>query len=910
MREALTNLRLKCRALWRRRRLESDLEDELAFHLAMREEKNRQAGVTESARRSFGNPALVKEELRDQWTFPSIENLWRDLRYAGRMLRRSPGFTLVAILSLAIGIGGSTTTFSLVDAILLKSLPVRDPEQLRVVLSTGEGPYAYREGYRVKNRAGIWVSSPFPYSTYRQFLSNAPQFSDFVGFAWAPVTVIAGAASHYADAELVSGNFFTSLGVTALGGRTLTPEDDRSSAPPLAVISYRYWERHLGLDPEAVGRAILVNGRPVTVVGITPRAFLGLRPGSCPDLYLPISLASLFAPKWYRLDDEDNAWVEVMGRLRPGVGKQQALAALGAVMQRVAAAAQRKSPGTEGPWRPVLEDGAGGILPLRNSNSVFSGLLVLSSVVGIVLLIACANLANLLLARGASRRREIAVRLSIGAGRLRLIRQLLAESFLLAGVGAALGLMLAAPLAGLIVRVVGGDPALLNVYLDWRALLFTAGAALVTVLLFGLTPACRATRVDLTPALKDGPGGVAAGPRLQARASRLLIAGQVALSTVLLAGAGLFVRTLMNLSSVDPGFQTQRLLLFNVDGSLGGYQGDKLQRLYERIREKVEVIPGVQSATLSDYALISRSYSNIDMTISGYAPKDGKSPSPLVMRVGGRFFSTIGIPILLGRGLDDRDGAKAPKTGIVNETFARSYLAGRSPIGQYIWFGGGKNPPPTDRIEIVGVCRDAKYYTLRNETSPTVYLPYLQARDFNKGMTFELRTVIPPMAISSAVQHVVAEIDRSLPVAEMRTQEEQIRRTLGAERMFAGVVGSFGMIAALLAAIGLYGVMAYAVTRRTNEIGIRLALGAGRAGVQWMVLRDSLWMVAIGLAAGIPAALALTQVVRQNLYGIKPNDPASFVAAAALMVAVAAAAAWIPARRAAGLDPMRALRCE
>jgi predicted permease len=366
----------------------------------------------------------------------------------------------------------------------------------------------------------------------------------------------------------------------------------------------------------------------------------------------------------------------------------------------------------------------------------------------------------------------------------------------------------------------------------------------------------------------------------------------------------------MNLSSVDPGFQTERLLLFNVDGSLGGYQGDKLQRLYERIRERVEVIPGVQSATLSDYALISRSYSNIDMTISGYAPKDGKSPSPLVMRVGGRFFSTMGIPVLLGRGLDNRDGAKAPKTGVINETFARSYLAGRSPIGQYIWFGDGKNPPPTDRIEIVGVCRDAKYYTLRNETSPTVYLPYLQARDFNRGMTFELRTAIPPMAIASAVERVVAEIDRSVPVAEMRTQEEQIRRTLGAERMFAGVVGSFGTIAALLAAIGLYGVMAYAVTRRTNEIGIRLALGAGRASVQWMVLRDSLWMVAIGLAVGIPAALALTQVVRQNLYGIKPNDPASFVGAGALMVAVAAVAGWIPARRAAGVDPMRALRCE
>jgi len=906
MRGLFTNLRLRWRALWERRQLESDLADELAFHLAMREEKNQEAGVAESAGRSFGNPVLVKEDLRDQWTFRAMENFWRDLRYAARMLWRSPGFTLVATLSLAIGIGGNTAIFSVVDAILLKSLPVREPEQLRVVVSTGEDPFSSHTGYHATNRAGISVSSSFSYSTYQQFQRSVRQFSDFIGFASAQVTVLAGATSHYADADLVTGNYFTSLGVTSLAGRTLTAEDDRVGAPPVAVISYRYWERHLGLNPEAVGRAIFVNGHSVTVIGITPQAFLGIWPGREPDIFVPITLASLFGHEWYRLDDDDNAWVQVLGRLRPGVSDQQAMAGLSVVMRRLQEAAKKKRTGNEGPWRPVLENGAGGIEILRDH--AFPVLLVLATVVGLVLLIACANLANLLVARSVSRRREIAVRLSIGAGRWRLIRQLFTESLLLAAFGAGLGLALANPLENLVLTV-GAENAVVDAHLDWRTLLFTVAAALVTALLFGLAPAFRATRLDLTPALKDGAGGTQ-GPSPKFRVSRLLIAAQVALSTLLLAGAGLFVRTLMNIYRVDPGFQTARLLLFNVDGSRSGYQGEKLLGLYEQIRGKVAMIPGVQSATLSDFALISNSTSNSDITISGYVPKDGRPAHPLVLRVGDRFFSTMGIPIFLGRALGERDGTKAPKAGVVNEAFAHRYLPKRYPIGQYFSFGDGTNARPEDRIEIVGVCRDAKYDDLKDEVAPTAYLPYLQDDELNRGMTFELRTAMAPMSVAGAVQRVVAAIDRSVPVAEMRTQEEQIRETLGPERMFAGVVGSFGAIAALLAAIGLYGVMAQAVTRRTNEIGIRMALGAGRGDVQWMVLRESLWMVAAGLAIGIPAALALTKLVEQALYGIKPNDPVSFVAAGALIVAVAALAAWIPARRAARVDPMPALRCE
>ena len=450
---------------------------------------------------------------------------------------------------------------------------------------------------------------------------------------------------------------------------------------------------------------------------------------------------------------------------------------------------------------------------------------------------------------------------------------------------------------------------ILDVHLDWRALLFTAAVALATALLFGLGPAFRAARMDLTPALKDGSTGALRGSS-QLRVSRWLIAGQVTLSTMLLAGAGLFVRTLVNLSSVDPGFQAQQLLIFNANGSRSGYQGDKLVGLYERIREKVASIPGVRSVTLSDVALIANNMNDGDVTIPGYKSRDGRAPMIDELVVGSRFLTTMGIPVLLGRDLDDRDGPKAPRVAVVNQTFARNYFPGQSAVGRIFYLGGVTNPSPQDQIEIVGVSKDAKYDALKDEVLPTAYFPHLQSPPGVFGMTFELRTALPPMAIEGAVQRAVAEIDHNVPVAEMRTQEEQIQMTLGTERMFAGVVGSFGLIAALLAAIGLYGVMTYTVTRRTNEIGIRLALGAGRGDVQWMVLRESLWMVAAGMAVGIPAALALTQLVREALYGIQPNDPLSFVVAGALMVVVAAVAAWIPARRAARVDPLRALRCE
>jgi predicted permease len=688
-------------------------------------------------------------------------------------------------------------------------------------------------------------------------------------------------------------------------GRLLSPEDERAGAPPVAVISFPYWERRFGLDPHVVGRSIRVDGHPIVIVGITPRSFLGADPEGTDDFFLPLAHIGMFGDGRFKLERDDQWWVQILGRLRPGVSDQQALAALDVVMARVGAAYPAPAR-KQGPFQVVLEAGAGGVPLLRQHAG--APLLILSIVVGLVLLIACANIANLLLARGVGRRRELAVRLAIGAGRGRLLRQLLTESLLLAGIGAAIGLSFASPLGSLIRSMTAvSDRPTIGSQIDARVLLFTAGVTLLTVIVFGLMPAFRATRIDLTPALKDssifGKGG-------HLRANRILVVGQVALSTLLLAGAGLFIRTLVNISKIDPGFEVHRLLIFTVDGSRSGYEGSKLTDLYERIRGKLEGIPGVQSVTLSTVALLSNGMSSSRITVPGYAPSRGQSAETYVVAGGSHFLNIMGIPILLGRDLDNRDVLNATRVAVVNQTFVRKFLAGRGPMGAVFYFGDERNPKPEDAIEVVGIAKDAKYDDLKNEIPPTAYFSYLQKPDWVKRMIFEVRTTLTPSGIASAVQRSVAGIDRNVPVAGMRTQEEQIRITLAGERVLAGVVGAFGVIAALLAAIGLYGVMAYTVSRRTNEIGIRLALGAGRGDVQWMVLRESLWMVAAGMLVGIPAALALTKLIEQALYGVKANDPVTFVAAGVLMVVVAAVAAWIPARRAARVDPMRALRCE
>jgi len=893
---------------WNKRK-HSDFQAEVRSHLEHEADDLAGEGANlrearQGARREFGNVVGAEERFYESSRWIWAEQFFQDLRYGLRTLRRNPGFTAVAVLSLALGIGANTAVFSMVDALLLKSLPVRDPHQLRILqwVRKGNGLDISTSGYNVRDSVtGQQVCGSFSYAAYQMFRQNVPQFTDLVGYARSEFTVTANGASDRAEGQFVSGNYFTGLGAQPLVGRPILEDDDAPGRARVAVLTYHYWEKRFGLDPGVIGKEILVNRVAVTVVGVMRPAFQGLYPGTIIDLFLPMTMDAEIGPRWFSMTQANNWWVQIFGRLRPGASEPAAEAALQATLSHAleAFAPRAKTP------RVLLRPGARGVGLLRDFSS--DTLRILICVVALVLLIACLNLANLLIARSAARRREFAVRLSIGAGTGRLIRQLLTESLVLAGLGGALGLLIAPPLLKVLLRLLSTSQTLgLDARIDIRALAFTLGATLLAALLFGTLPAWRSTRVSVAPALKEGAaGGTGASPRQPL--SRLLVGVQVALSLLLLVGAALFVRTLAQLSAVDLGFQPERLLTFGTNPSQSGYHGPRLFDLYQRLQQKLGAIPGVESVAISQQGLMQGYESNDSV----YIPALKVQPEQRNCRVlytSASFLSTMRIPLLAGRDLTLADERGGEAVAVVNQYFADNVLP--NPLGQVFFFGDEKSPAGSRKlIRIVGVAKNAHYTRVREEASPIAYLPYTVEPQIT-SMTFEIRTVLPPLSIATAARRVVAETDAAIPVADMKTEEQQINENIGKERLFAGLVSAFGGVAALLAAIGLYGVMAYSVARRTVELGIRVALGARRTSVQWMVLRQSIWMVALGLAIGIPAALALTRVIQQTLFGVKPTDPASFAAAAVLMIAVGAVAAWIPARRASRVDPIRALRCE
>ncbi|HYL75083.1 MAG TPA: ABC transporter permease [Bryobacteraceae bacterium] len=896
---------------WKKRK-HSDFQQEIQSHLEMEaddlaEEGSNPGDAKYQARREFGNVAAAEERFYESQRWLWFEQLWQDIRYGLRMMHHSPGFTFIAVLSLALGIGANTAVFSVVDAILVKTLPVRAPEELRILswVRSEKEPVGNHSGYNMNDpQTGQPVSGSFSYPIYQLIRDHVSQFSDLVAFVPNQFTVTADGSSDFASGQFVSGNYFTGLGARTLLGRPILEGDDAAGKPRVVVLTYRYWEKRFGLDPTVIGREIAVNQRSVTIAGVLPPAFQGLYPGRALDLFVPMAMDAEVGPEWYSMTQPDNWWVQVFGRLRPGASEQAAAATVRATMAHVIETYEKNA---EVP-AVLVRPGGRGVAMLRNS--VSNSIYVLGGVVSLVLLIACVNLANLLTARSAARSREMAVRLSMGAGVGRLIRQLLTESFLLAGTGGLLGLLLARPMLQVVLRLVSRSQALgVDARLDLRTLTFTAGVSLLTGLIFGSLPAWRATRVNVTPALKDsGAGGKGASPRL--RLSGLLVSAQVALSLLLLVGAGLFVRTLLHLSAVDLGFRPENLLTFQTDPSRNGYEGRRLADLYARLLQNIAAIPGVESVGMSQHGLIQGVESDEDVYVAGTTPKSSERHWTQELFCSASFLSTMRIPLLLGRDLTPGDERAAQHVAVVNEQFVSQLLSGKNPLGQTFYFG--RLPPTRDAepIQIVGVVRDAHYTRVRVEPKATAYLPYAQNLKGLHQMTFAIRTALPPLAIASAVHKAVADTDRTIPVAELKTEEQQIAQSLATERMFAALVSAFGGVAALLAAIGLYGVMAYAVTRRTFEIGIRLALGADRASVLWMVLRQSLWMVAAGLLIGIPSALALTGLVRSSLFGIAPTDPVSFAAAALVMAVVGAVAAWLPARRAAHVDPMIALRYE
>jgi predicted permease len=897
---------------WGRKRRERDLERELQADLELEAEELRDGGLNAeearlAARRALGNAALLKEDVRAAWGWMFLDHLKRDVVYALRGMRRSPGFTGAAVLSLALGIGANTGLFTIADALLLKALPVERPGELRSlawIRRGGADPVGMtsHSGHGSADERGRPVDGSFSYPAYQLFRRSVPQLSDLVAFAPNQFTVTSAGKADLAFGHYVSGNYFTGLGARQLLGRPILPEDDAPGRPGVAVLSHEYWSGHFGADAGVLNRVLLLNRRPVTVVGVMPPAFQGLLPGRAVDLFVPMSMVPETSPPYYRLDDPNYWWVAIFGRLRPGASEEAAAAAVQSALSYQIEAYTGKPPTPESRTEIAMEPGSRGVGALRNNTR--QAIAILAGVCGLVLLIACLNLANLLLARYAARGREIATRVSIGASRGRLMRQMLVESLVLAAVSGAAGLAVAKPLMTLLLHFLAGTMTLgIDARLDARALGFTFGIAMLAGVVFGTVPAWRAVQIQAAQGLKEAaaPGR---GPRLLLR--RHLVSIQIALSLLLLVGTGLFVRTLTSLAAVPLGFQTDNILTFQTDPGRTGYTAAEAAALYRRIEERILAIPGVEATGVAQLPLIGGVVTNGPV----WLPGDAQAKPTHFLTCSDSFLGAMRIPILSGRDLSRADFDLPARSAVVNETFVRKYLVGRNPIGQVFERRNRERRSGPELFTIVGVARDAHYRGVRDQVPATAYLPYPFRSAGDSRMVFAVRVRSGPGAFASAVREAVASVDSNLPVAEMRTEREQIDQSLGAERLFASLMSAFGAMAMILAAIGLYGVMAFAVTRRTPEIGIRIALGAQRGEVQRMVLRQSLAMALWGIAAGVPGALALARLVRSMLYGVEPGDPASVAGAVIVIAAVAGLAAWIPARRAARVDPMRALRNE
>ena len=911
---------LRLQTLFRRSHSAERLNDEIQFHLDQQIAENLAAGMNRdearrAAMRTFGNLTYLKEETRDTWGWLWLEQLAQDLRYGLRQLGRSPGFTLAVVLSLALGIGANTAIFSLIDAVMLRMLPVKSPERLVLlnwVSQKRPAAMAVQSGYSDSSETR-WSSPSFAYPSLEEFRTHNQSFSSIFGFiSLEHANINIDGQASLAEGELVTGDYFSGLGVSPILGRAITTEDDKPSAARVAVISYGYWSRQFGSNPAVIGKHVDIKAVPFTIVGVAPPEFFGVQPGQAVDFWAPLVDDPKLLP-WHKgnrayFTSRDWWWLTMMARLKPGVTEQQANTELDVLFQQsisVAGASARPetTPHIE------LQPASGGLTYLRSQFS--KPLQILMTVVAVVLLIACANVATLLVGRSAARQKEIAVRLSLGASRARLLRQLLTESVFLAGLGGALGILFAnwGSHFLLVLRSTSGEPLHFETQMDGKVLGFTVGVSLLTGILFGLVPALGTTRVELTPALKIGAGAVAfVTQKTRLALGKTLVVSQVALSLLLLIGAGLFVRTLQNLQNQNLGFDKRQLLLFGLDPTQNGYEGQRLVDFYARVLERLQALPGAMNATASTNALLSNWQSHWPVSIEGRKADPGQDMGADWNNVGPSFFETMGIRLLMGRGIEWRDTSNSPKVAVVNEAFANHFLDGGNPIGHRFRFDELGKPEAV--YEIVGLVQDAKYAQLRNVPRPTVYLPYGQMPMALSGIHFEVRTAADPLALVPSVRRVVRELDSNVPLSDVKTQTEQIAETIVQERLFAQLSSFFGALAVLLACIGLYGLMGYIVTRQTAEIGIRRALGAERIDIFRMVMRKVLVMIILGVCLGVPAALAVTRLISSYLYGLKATDPLTITSCSLLMLAIAALAGYLPARRAAKVDPLVALRYE
>jgi predicted permease len=906
----MQQLWLKLQTLFRRERAAQQLDDELQFHLEQQIAENVAAGMSEkearlAAVRIFGNTTALKEETRDTWGWVTLEQIAQDLRYGFRSLRKSPLFTVVAVLTLALGIGANTAIFSLMDQVLLELLPVAHPEQLVLVAE---------RGIRFGNS---WGDNDISYPMYRDFRDGNQVFSGMFCRYPTSVSLGYGDRTEQVAAELVSGSYFPVLGVTAVIGRALTPDDDRvPGGHPVAMLSYSFWQNRFSSDQSIVGRQIVINGYTFTVIGVSQAGFDGVELGYKSKVFIPMMMQAQMTPRSDRLEARGLSWVTAFGRLKPGVDIAQAKASLQPLMHNILEVevqeptVQHYSDYDRAQFLKNSVDllpGSQGWSDLREHMQ--TPLWVLAGLSGAVLLLACANLANLLLARATTREREMAIRLAIGAGRRRIIRLLLVESLLLSVIGTAVGLGLAfladrVLLATYFSADSAGDFPISSVP-DVRVLVFALGTMLLTALVFGLAPAIQGSQADIAPTLKDRTGSVAGGRQVFLR--KLLVSGQMALALLLLIGASLFLRTLANLENTGPGFSAEHLMAFSVDPSLNGYTDERTKDFFHRLTDDLQALPGVSSVGLSTMPILQGYGWSNPVIAEGYSADSGQEQRPICDMISPKLFTTLGVPIVAGRDFTVLD--TRPVT-LINETFARKYFAGRNPVGLHIGLVDDRTvAQDIANLEVIGVVKDLKFKNLRDPAPPQAYFPYWQDEKF-RFMTFYLRTRIDPQQVMQAVRERVRQLDSNIPVVDLRTIDEQIGLSLKTERLVASLSVVFGALATALAVIGLYGAMAYTVARRRREIGIRVALGALQADVLWMVMRQVVLLSGAGLAIGALLAFALGSLIRSQLYGLQPHDPFTFVSAGLVLAVAAGMAGLIPSWRASRIDPMQSLRNE
>jgi predicted permease len=882
-------------------------------------EENLRSGMTpEKARRhvlmKFSSLDSVKEVCRDHRGVPFIETIAKDVRYGLRSLRQNKGWTAVAILSLALGIGVNTALFSLVNSLLLQTLPVRNPGELvsfrwygDTNLSTARSGYGYvAPDPLVASSDGRFRDATFSFGVFEELRAESRPLAELFAVAnTGSVNLFANSQAELARAEVVSGNFHRTLGVTAFRGRLIEPDDDSASADPVAVISFQYWQRRFGMDPTLVGRSVTINTVPFTIVGISPPGFgTVVRNSIAREVTIPLAMEARIQ-RQSRLKQPANWWLMVMGRLNPNVGREQLQAALAGVYERSVREEWKAAVAAFPPERrssPEITQREARVAQLRVVAGDFGSydvdppvlnmLKLLAGLTVMVLLLVCVNLANLLLSRGASRQREIAVRLAIGASRSRVIRQLLTESLILAAIGGSIGLLLAYWGRTLFPIWMGFKP----VELDWTVVSFAAAATILIGIVFGLLPAFRSTAVDFALPIQ----GSSQFSRSHNRIGKSLLVVQVALSLVLLIGAGLFLRTLRNLRGVDVGFSTRNLILFGVNPTANQYDQARTAALFQNILQRLEGIPGVRSAALSSTALLMGDNSTSRFAVEGLNDR----VTSYVLSIHNRYFDTIDIPLKLGRDFTSADNQSAPRVAIINEEFARRFFPNMNPLGKHVESGAAPN---NIQAEIVGVVADARFATLRDNPPPTVYMPHLQRPT---SRYFAVRTHSDAVALVPAVRDVMHDIDPNLPLQFISTQTETMDELLTLETTFAVSSTLFSLLALLISMIGLFGLMSYTVARRTKEIGIRMALGAQRGAVLRSVIRETLSLVAGGVLIGVVAASWLARFVASQLFGLKPNDSTTIVLAVLVMTVVATIAGYLPARRASRVDPMTALRHE